>query len=243
MLIAFLFTLCYNKFTNKIRGVITIYSKIKSFLSNDRHYRNLHIATVIAFAFLIVEKLISSVTFADNSGEIYFNFALRIADIVYLGIYIAVTLLLLVKAKYKYVLIPDSVLFAMKLYMLLASAATLISYERINLLSELNLIEQMTEGFAFALFLTVFFCGKLSHSKKAKRLCPVICLAVLTFCFPATVVFEAVKVFIEENVYHMSLRMEILYFIKGVANEMFLDLPYALLVLLTFFEPEPTAEV
>lgn len=223
------------------REVIPIYNKIASFLSGGRHYRNLHTATVIMFAFLIFEKLISSMTSADNDGEIYFTFSLGIADLIYVGIYVTVTLLLLLHVKYAFVLIPDSVLFGMKLYTLAASVITLFSYDRITLLSELNLIEQVAEGAAFALFLTVFFCGKLSHNKKFKHHCPIICLGVLAFCLPATIAFEALKVFVEESVYHMSFRVEMLYFIRGVANEMFLDLPYALLVLLTFFEPEHTA--
>lgn len=218
-----------------------MHSKIQHFFSAGRRYKNLHTVTVIAFALLIVEKLMSSMTYADVTGELHFTFSLRVTDLIYIGIYVTVTLLLLLKMKYAYILIPDSLLFGMKLYTIAVSTATLASYEQISLLSELDLIEQLTESFAFALFLTVFFFGKLSHSRKAAIRCPVICLAVLTFCLPTTVAFEALKVFVEESVYHMSLRIELLYFIKGVANEMFLDLPYALLVLLAFFEPKHNA--
>ena len=174
----------------------------------------------------------------DLTGGIRFDFSFGIKDLLCVCVYVAVSVLLLLRVNHKYILIPDSVLFAIKLHVFISGFFTLIVKEKITLLTELSLIENVTESFFFALFLTVLFIGKLTKSKRFKRICPFLCLGALAICFPATIVFESVKVFIEETYYHLPLSFAVLIFIRNVANEMFLDLPYALLIFLMFFAPQ-----
>ena len=220
------------------KRVTAMYDKIKSYLSKETRQKNLYVVTVCMFVFLVLEKLLSGLSLSSLTADFTLVFSLGLSDVVCLVVYITVTLLLILKVRYKFILLPDSVLFSVKLYALATAVIKLVSAPKIGLLTELSLIESVTEGFFFALFLTVLFIGKLTSNKKAKHTAPVVCLAILALCLPATVAFEVIKVFVEESVYNFPVSVEIFLFAKGVANEIFLDLPYALLVLLMFFVPQ-----
>ena len=212
----------------------TMYDRISTFLSKGTRQKNLYTVTVCMFVFLILEKLFSGII----PGENYLSFSLGPDDLVYVAVYTTVTVLLAVKVRYKFILIPDSVLFCLKINTVISGLINLASVSKVGLITELSLIETLTESIFFSAFLTVLFIGKLiPGAAKFKRLCPLLCLGILTVCFPATVTFEALKIFVEEQYYSFPLHTEIFLFIRAVANEMFLDLPYALLVLLMFFVP------
>ena len=212
--------------------------KIENFLAKERRGQILFVLTVCAFGFLIVEKFAASMTNITLDGGIRLDFSFGIKDLICICVYVAVTLLLILRVKYKFILIPDSVLFAIKLHIFIMNAISLFSIEKISMLTELSLIETVTEGFFFALFLTVLFIGKLTSNSSFKKVCPFLCIALLAVCFPATVAFEAIKLFVEDTYYHLSFSFTVLLFIRNVANEIFLDLPYALLVMLMFFVPQ-----
>ncbi len=219
-----------------------MYGKMQRFFENEKTQRNLYIATVCAFAFLIVEKFATSMTDITMTGGIQVDFSFGIKDLICMCVYVCVSALLLRGVKYKYILIPDSVLFAIKLHILVMSLVNLFSVEKIGLLTELTLIETATESFFFALFLTILFTGKLTSNVRFKKICPFLCIAALAVCLPATIVFEGIKVFVEETYFHLPLSFTVLIFIRNLLNEMCLDLPYALLVMLMFFVPQNKKE-
>ncbi len=215
-----------------------MYSKAQNFFENEKRQHRLYVATVCAFAFLIIEKFITSMTDITLTGGIKVDFSFGIKDLICMGVYFCVAALLLHGVTYKFILIPDSVLFAIKLHILIMSLINLFSVEKIGLLTELTLIETVTESFFFALFLTILFTGKLTSNARFKKICPFLCIAALAVCLPATVVFEGIKVFVEETYFHLPLSFTVLIFIRNLVNEMCLDLPYALLVILMFFVPQ-----
>lgn len=213
-----------------------MYDRVSAFLSKGRRRKNLYIATVVLFAFLAVEKAFFCLGIGLTMSGLTFSHQPDISDILSLLVYTTVTLLLIAKVKYKYILIPDSLLFCLKLNVLILSIISLTELSRLGLLTELSVIEHLVEAFFFALFLAILFAGKLvPETSKFKHICPFLCLGTLAVCLPATIAFEAVKVFVEETVYNFSISIEVMWFVNGVLQEMVLDLPYALLVLLMFF--------
>ena len=220
-----------------------MYDRVSAFLSKGRRRNNLYIATVVLFAFLAVEKAFFCLGIGLTMSGLTLSHQPDISDILSLLVYTTVMLLLIAKVKYKYILIPDSLLFCLKLNVLISSIISLTELSRLDLLTELSVIEHLVEAFFFALFLAILFAGKLvSETSRFKHMCPFLCFAALAVCLPATIVFEAVKVFVEETVYNFSISIEVMWFVNGVLQEMVLDLPYALLVLLMFFSEKSKAK-
>ncbi len=213
-----------------------MHDKVSAFLSKGRHRKNLYISTVVLFAFLALEKAFFCFGIGLTMGGITLSHQPDISDILSLLVYVTVTVLLIAKVKYKYILIPDSLLFCLKLNVLISSIISLTEISKLGLLTEISVIEHLVEALFFALFLAILFAGKLvPETSKFKHICPFLCFAALAVCLPATIAFEAVKVFVEETVYNFSTSVEVIWFVNGVLQEMVLDLPYALLVLLMFF--------
>lgn len=208
--------------------------KIAVFLERHNRHRNLNTATFIMFIFLAVEKIISGMTMRYQSGKTFFDFTFSLTDVLQLLIYISMVVLISQKVKHKYLLIPDFVLLCIKLYAAVSGIITLSQLHHSNILKELSVLETTVESLLFALFLLCFFGGKLIHDKHIAPLCPVLCLAILSLCVPVTVVFEVLKLYVEEQM-NYPLHMEIFIFLRGVINETFLDLPYAMLILLVFY--------
>ena len=218
-----------------------MYDRISSFLSGGNHRKNLHIATVVLFAFLAVEKAFFCFGIGLTMSGLTLSHVPDVSDYLSLLVYTTVTVLLIAKVKHKYILIPDSLLFCLKLNALISSVITLTQLSKIGPLTEISAVEHVVEAFFFALFLGILFTGKLvPETSKFKYICPFLCLGALAVCLPATIAFEAVKVFVEETVYNYSTKVEVVWFINGVLQEMVLDLPYALLVLLMFFPDKKT---
>ncbi len=213
-----------------------MYDRVSAFLSKGRRRKNLYIATVVLFAFLAVEKAFFCLGIGLTMSGLTLSHQPDISDVLSLLVYTTVMLLLIAKVKYKYILIPDSLLFCLKLNVLISSIISLTELSRLGLLTELSVIEHLVEACFFALFLGILFAGKLvPETSRFKHICPFLCLGTLAVCLPATIAFEAVKVFVEETVYNFSISIEVMWFVNGVLQEMVLDLPYALLVLLMFF--------
>ncbi|MBQ3499140.1 MAG: hypothetical protein IJA87_08440 [Clostridia bacterium] len=213
-----------------------MYDRVSAFLSKGRRRNNLYIATVVLFAFLAAEKAFFGLGIGLTMSGLTLSHQPDISDVLSLLVYTTVTLLVIAKVKYKYILIPDSLLFCLKLNVLISSIISLTELAKLGLLTELSVIEHLVEAFFFALFLAILFTGKLvPETSRFKHICPFLCLGTLAVCLPATIAFEAVKVFVEETVYNFSISIEVMWFVNGVLQEMVLDLPYALLVLLMFF--------
>ncbi|MBQ3603659.1 MAG: hypothetical protein IJA02_07455 [Clostridia bacterium] len=208
--------------------------KINAFVHRRGRDKHLNTATFIMFIFLAAEKIASGASLRLYAGKTYFDFTFSLTDIVQLLIYISMAVLISQKVKHKYLLVPDFVLLCIKLYAAVSGLITLSGMHHSNVLSELTVLEKTVESLLFAFFLLALFAGKLLHHKRVAEYCPVICLGVLSFCVPVTVVFEILKLYVEEQM-NYPLHMEIFIFLRGLINETFLDLPYAMLILLVFY--------
>lgn len=209
------------------------------FFHNTKNQHNLRVATFVMFLLLIAEKMLTSATAVFSSGELHFSFIIKPLDIICILVYCAVAVLLAAKVKYKYLLIPDFFLLAVKLYTAGKSLYELITlhgsstdYDKISALSK------ATESLLFSLFLVLLFIGKLIHTRRAySKNYPFVCMRLLIACFPVTVAFEVTKAWLKTMVNSNSF---VVFFelTKNILNEAFLDLPYFLLLLLMAFVPE-----
>lgn len=203
-----------------------------SSLRKSRHLRHF---TFVMFMFLVMEKILTSASVNYQSGEMHFYFILKELDILSIFVYLSMAMLIALKVKYKYLLIPDFVLLGIKIYSIVNSTLDLTSVATLSVIYKLSAIETIVESTLFSLFLIILFLGKLIHTNNFfhKRY-PVYCIRFLLFCFPVTVVFEVIKIFVATEMHQNTILM-ILNFAKAVLNEAFLDLPYILLVLLICF--------
>ncbi len=208
--------------------------RINSFLHSRNRDKHINTVTFMMFVFLAAEKLASGASMRLEGGKTFFDFSFSLADVMQLLIYISMAVLISQKVNHKYLLIPDFVLLGLKLYAAVTGLITLLGVHYTNVLSELSVLEKTVESILFAMFLLFLFAGKLIHTDRAAAVCPLLCLGVLSFCVPVTFVFEILKLYVEEQM-NYPLHMEIFIFLKGVLNETFLDLPYAMLILLVFY--------
>ena len=208
--------------------------RINAFMHRRNRYKHMNTVTFIMFILLAFEKIASGATMRLDAGRTFFDFTFSFADIVQLLVYISMAVLIWQRVNQKYLLIPDFVLLCIKLYAAVSGLVTLLGVHYSNLLGELSVLEKTVESLLFSAFLIALFAGKLSHGKRLPAYCPIVCLAVLSLCVPVTVVFEVLKFYVEEQM-NYPLYMEIFIFLRGLLNEIFLDLPYAMLILLVFY--------
>lgn len=208
--------------------------RINCFLHSRNRDKHLNTVTFIMFILLAVEKVASGASMRLEGSKTFFDFSFSLSDVIQLLIYISMAVLISQKVSHKYLLIPDFVLLGIKVYAAVSGLITLFGIHYSNVLGELSVLEKTVESILFALFLLFLFAGKLIHTDKAAAVCPLLCLGVLSFCVPVTFVFEILKLYVEEQM-NYPLHMEIFIFLKGVINETFLDLPYAMLILLVFY--------
>lgn len=208
------------------------------YFHNTKHQHDLRVATLIMFLSLVIEKALSGATALYDSGNLIFTLSFTPIDIISILVYLSVSILLALKVRYQYLLIPDFVLLFVKLYTAVISIHHLIDYAAYTDYEIVSYFSKATESLLFSLFLILLFIGKLFHTKRAySKNYPFICMRLLVACFPVTVILETVK---------MLLRMEtaqypflvIFDFAKNVLNEAFLDLPYFLLLMLMAFVPQ-----
>lgn len=204
--------------------------------AEEKRGHDLRLFTFTMFVFLVIEKALSTATAVYQKGEILFSFTLREIDVVSILIYLSMAVLIAFRVRYKYLLIPDFALLGVKVYSMISAASVLLGGEQ-NTLSRFSAVENLVESFLFSLFLLTLFAGKLLHTKhRFSKEYPFHCMRLLIFCFPITVLFEVVKIFIATEL-HQYPFVILFNFAKGVLNEAFLDLPYFLLVLLICFVP------
>lgn len=230
------FMLIYNKYQLKSAGgeAVLVGEKINSFLNCKNRHKHVNTVTFIMFAMLAVEKLMSGTVMVVTDGVTDFDFSFSFTDILQLLIYIAMAVLISQRVNHRYLLIPDFVLLCIKLYAAVSGIITLSGVHYSNLLSELTVLEKTVESILFSLFLLSLFSGKLLHFRRVKSVCPLLCLVFLSLCVPVTVVFEVLKFGAEQQM-NYPLQLEVFIFLRGVINEIFLDLPYAMLILLVFY--------
>ncbi len=215
--------------------------KIKRYYSKIKRQRIHKYATFFMFIMLAVESLI---TYADAfyyQGDLVFRIHLDPFKIAATVIYISVAVLIGMKVRYKLLLIPDFFLLILKLCTAVKSILSLSEASELSFFAAHNsdLLESAVESLLFSLFLITLFIGKLSHpSDKIREKIPFVCLGVLAACFPFTLAFEIIKAVGEALSTDSTTALLLFNFTRGIMNEAFLDLPYALLILLVFFIPE-----
>ena len=208
------------------------------FFHNEKHQPNLRVATFIMFLSLVIERLLYNADISYKGGNITALLSIKPVDFISIMVYFTVSVLLALKVRYTYLLIPDFFLLGVKLY----TAGTSI-YKITMHSGELGNYEIFTyfskamECVLFSAFLILFFIGKLCHTGRSySHRYPFVCMHLLISCFPITVIFEAIKVIISysDSKYPIVL---FLRFAGNIINEAFLDLPYLLLLLLMAFVP------
>lgn len=205
--------------------------------ADEKRGHDLRLFTFTMFVFLVIEKALSTATAIYQKGEILFSFTLKEIDVVSILIYLSMAVLIAFRVPYKYLLIPDFVLLGVKIYSMVQAILVLTQSSANHTLSHFSAVETLVESFLFSLFLLTLFAGKLLHTKhRFSKEYPMHCMRLLIFCFPITVVFEMIKIFIATEL-HQYPFVILFNFAKGVLNEAFLDLPYFLLVLLICFVP------
>ncbi|MEE0945293.1 MAG: hypothetical protein U0M42_00510 [Acutalibacteraceae bacterium] len=209
------------------------------YFHSAKHQHDLRVATFIMFLSLIVEKALSGAKALYSSGHLVFTMSFSITDIISILVYISVAILLALKVRYTFLLIPDFALLGVKLYTAFESIHHLIflsdtatDYEMLSYFSKAS------ESLLFSVFLVLLFIGKLFHTKRAySKNYPFVCMRLIIACFPVTVIFEVLKMIIKMNSSTYPF-IVIFDFLKNILNEAFLDLPYLLLLLLMAFVPQ-----
>lgn len=218
-----------------------MHGRFTLYYSDSRH-RTIHkYATFFMFVALAVESLIDYAEAFYYEGDLVFRISLEPDKIAFTLIYFTVALLIGLKVRYKFLLIPDFFLLLLKLYTAVKALLSLISFEGFSLLEPecCALAETFTENLLFSLFLIVLFTGKLSHlAQKAHDRLPFLCLLTLAVCIPFTLFFESVSFVQQLITAENTTALSLFNFVRGILNEFFLDMPYALLIILLFFIPE-----
>lgn len=214
---------------------------MKRYYSGISHQRIHKYATFFMFVMLAAESLIYYVEAFYYEGDLVFRIHIEPLKIASTIIYLAVAILIGMKVQYKLLLIPDFFLLCIKLYTAAESFIQLSQLDSFSLSDTgcADLLEKGTESALFSLFLIVLFTGKLTHPRQEiyEKL-PFICFAALAACFPFTLFFEVIKLLNEASVTEHTTALIVFSFTRGILNEIFLDLPYAMLIILVFFIPE-----
>ncbi len=208
------------------------------YFHNTKHQHDLRVATFIMFLSLVIEKALSGATALYNSGNLIFTLSFSPIDIICILVYLSVSVLLALKVKYHYLLLPDFVLLFVKLYTAFISIHHLIDYVDYTDYEIVSYFSKAIESLLFSLFLILLFIGKLFHTKRAySKNYPFVCMRLLVACFPVTVILETVKMILKMETAQYPF-LVIFEFAKNILNEAFLDLPYFLLLLLMAFVPQ-----
>lgn len=209
------------------------------FFHNEKHQHNLRVATFIMFLSLVVERLIYNADISYNSGNITAFLSIKPADCMCILVYFSVSILLALKVKYAYLLIPDFFLLGVKLYTAGASIYKVTAlYTHYSEYEIFTYFSKAVESILFSLFLILLFIGKLCHTKRSySKRYPFVCMHLLIACFPVTVVFEIIKAIIAYNGHYNPI-VTLIQLAGNVVQEAFLDLPYLLLLMLLAFVPQ-----
>ncbi len=218
---------------------------LKEYFQEGHNCHKHSVVTFFGFLFLAFETVFSGTVATYSGGHVTFTMSLSVAQLICIGIYFATAFLVTVSAGYKYLVIPDVLLLAVKLYAVFVGGVSLWDLGGKELLAEIALVEKVVESLLFSVFLAIMLAGKMAK-KKAPRFyknAPFVCLIILAVCFPFTAVFEIIRLTTALGAYQQHIAIAIFNFVKGVINEIFLDIPYALLVLLIYFVPEKSVAI
>ncbi len=209
------------------------------FTKGNRH-KILTYVTAVFFILLVAEKITECVSPGFWQGVSGFDLQMTFGDLFSIVVYSAMVILIFLKVDYKYLLIPDGLLFLSKFIHVIEGFDHLFPLEENDILMQITAIEEIVDNFLFMVFLMIFFSGKLiKHlAGHIRFLIPYVCVLSLILTFPTTVVLETIKVLIEAEFYAYPMSVMTFNFLKAVSKEIFLDIPYFLLVLMVYYKPE-----
>ncbi len=206
------------------------------YFSTSEQQRRLRRAVMIMFFALAFEKLLSGVDMKIENGAAVLYPAITFLDMVCVAIYLSTALLISRKVPYSRLVIPDFFLLGVKLWVIVSETVFLITKTGASALDRFSAVEHVTEAVLFAAFLVCMFTGELSHGKRLPNFANV-CMNLLMVCLPVTVLMEAAKVFIA-NEARINEFIVGFHFVRDVLGEMFLDVPYFMLILMVSLVPD-----
>ncbi len=212
---------------------------MRVWFSKGNRHKNLTYITAVFFILLVAEKFTECIASGFWQGISGFSVTMTFGDFFSIFVYSAMVVLIFLKVDYKYLLIPDGLLFLSKFIHVIEGFDHLFPLENNDILMQITAIEEIVDNFLFMVFLMIFFSGKLiKHlAGYVKFLIPYVCILSLILTFPTTVVLETIKVLIEAQFYAYPMSVMTFNFVKAVSTEIFLDIPYFLLVLMVYKKP------
>lgn len=212
---------------------------IKEYFAKGTRHRTLTKATSFMFLLLAAERIIGGISALFMQDTEFFTINMTFTDILCVLIYFSMAVLIIRKTDYKYLLIPDALLLFIKFIHVVEGFADLFPLGDNDILTKITAVEEIAENLLFIVFLIIFFSGKLLRKMhgKTKVFIPYVCIIALIFTFPTTVVLETVKILIEAEFFGFPVKTMTFNFLINISNEIFLDLPYFMLVLMVYFKP------
>lgn len=212
---------------------------MRVYFSKAKRHEVLTYVTAVFFILLVIEKFTECISPGFWQGISGFSLSVSFGDLFSMLVYFSMFVLILLKVDYKYLLIPDGLLFISKLIHVIEGFTHLFPLRDGDILTQVTAIEEIVDNFLFMVFLMIFFSGKLIKKLAGyiKFLIPYVCILSLVLTFPTTVVLETIKVLIEAEFYAYSISVMAFSFVRAVAREMFLDIPYFLLVMMVYCKP------
>ncbi len=209
------------------------------FSKGNRHKILIYI-TAVFFILLVAEKITECVSPGFWQGVSRFELKMTFGDLFSIVVYSAMVILIFLKVDYKYLLIPDGLLFLSKFIHVIEGFDHLFPLEENDILMQITAIEEIVDNFLFMVFLMIFFSGKIiKHlAGHIRFLIPYVCVLSLILTFPTTVVLETIKVLVEAEFYSYPMSVMTFNFLKAISKEIFLDIPYFLLVLMVYYKPK-----
>lgn len=212
---------------------------MKVWFSKGSRHKTLTYVTAVFFILLVAEKLTECISPSFWQGVSGFSVTMTLGDFFSIAVYTAMVILIFLKVDYKYLLIPDGLLFVSKLIHVIEGFCHLFPIEENDILTQITAIEEIVDNFLFMVFLMIFFSGKIIRhlAGYVKFLIPYVCILSLILTFPTTVVLETIKVLVEAEFFSYPVSVMTFNFVKAVSTEIFLDIPYFLLVLMVYNKP------
>jgi len=212
---------------------------IKEYFAKGTRHRTLTKATAFMFLLLAAAKFIDIFSAPFLQGPELFPAIMTFTEILCVLIYLSMAVLIIRKTDYKYLLIPDALLLFIKFIHVIEGFTNLFPLGDNDILTKITAVEEIAENSLFIVFLMIFFSGKILKKipGRIKTFIPYVCIISLLFAFPTTVVLETVKILIEADFFSFPAKTILFNFIINITNEIFLDLPYFMLVLMVYFKP------
>ena len=148
--IVLFFRVCYN-ITKEVISVAR--ESMRAWLAKGNRHKILTYITAIFFIILVTEKITECVSAEFWQGVSGFNLQMSFGDLFGILIYSAMTILIITKADYKYLLIPDGLLFLSKFIHVIEGFDHLFPLTESDILTKITAIEEIVDNFLLWFFL------------------------------------------------------------------------------------------